>query len=577
MLDQLDLPTVPPGTPLDSVMRALVDKVPLFATTTVRLDGVDYTAFANQPANLRDATALMLRQPERECLIYGEDRFTFQQTIDRAARLGRALVDDLGLEKGTPVGLVMRNYPEWLMAYLGIAGAGGIISAMNAWWGTEELEKAIRLSGCTILVVDADRAKRLAPLQDKLDLKLIVARDAVPDGVTAHRFADLIADKAPMRWPDVDIAPDDDAMMLFTSGSTGTPKAAVSTHRAVVSVLMNWVVMALGLLTVAGAKPDPDDQPVALVAVPFFHVTGLLPVALVSMVLGRKMICMHKWDAGEALRLIEREGVTSFTGVPTMSYELATHPDLNSYDTSTLSQIGGGGAARPKDHVPVIEQAFANAFPGIGYGLTETTALGAILFGDEYVKRPGSTGKPTFPLVEARIVGPDGRDVPTGERGEVWIKSVANMRGYWRDPDATAAAVTDGWFHTGDVGVLDAEGYLYIVDRMKDIIIRGGENIASLEVEAVLHAVPGVADVMVFGLPDARLGERVGAVVVSDDPALTPQAILDEAGRHLAPFKLPETIWIQREPLPLIASGKLDRKGIRAHFQERHAREQAAG
>lgn len=568
MFDSLELPKVDPKTPIDQLIGMLTAPNMPFATKVENVQGQDLTVFANQPATLRDVFMLFLGHADKEYMVYQGERITFAETLAKASQLSQALVDDFGVKKGDRVALAMRNYPEWPIAYMAIVAAGGVAVLMNAWWKEEELSWALKNCGAKLAIADAPRAACILPCADELDINVIVARDAFDahDRLTALDTA--VADKKPMVWPTVDIDTDDHAMMLYTSGSTGFPKGAPSTHRAVISVLFNWVVIALCLKMMGRVPEDEDYQPIMLVAVPFFHVTGLLPVMLVSALVGRKLVIMHKWNADDACRLVEEEGVTTFTGVPTMSYEMAQIAKAGKYDMSTLLDMGGGGAARPADHVKLIKEVLPNSSPGIGYGLTETNAMAALLSGDEYLERPASVGKPTPPLMQIRIVDPAGNEVPQGERGEICMKSVMNVTHYWNNPEATERAFTDGWFHSGDVGYQDEEGYIFIVDRLKDIIIRGGENISSLEVEAVLHAVEGVEDVMVFALPCKTLGEIVGAVLVRSDVSLTVDAVLGEAGQYLAKFKMPTQVWVKDEPLPVIASGKIDRKVVKAHYQE---------
>jgi acyl-CoA synthetase (AMP-forming)/AMP-acid ligase II len=573
--DGLDLPSVDPNMPSDQVIGLLTREGMPFQTVEQEIDGVTHTVFANQPASLREAFMLFLSHGDKEFMVYGDDRLTFKESIARASMFAQALVEDFGVQKGDRVALAMRNYPEWPIAYMGIIAAGGIAVVMNAWWTEEEIEWGIKDSGARVAVVDGERAARFLAIASAPEMKLIVARDQAPESANVVPMAETLEGKKPLVWPAVELGPEDLAMIMYTSGSSGFPKGALSTHRAVVSLLMNWVCIALSMKMQGRLNPDPDFQPVILVAVPFFHITGLLPVLFVSATVGRKLVMMHKWDVEEAFRLIEKEGVTTFTGVPTMSYEMAASDKRGNYDLSTLTDIGGGGAARPPEHVKLIKDAFPSANPGIGYGLTETNSLTAVLSAEEYIQRPTSTGKPTPPLIKVRITDPaTGKDLPTGEPGEVCIKSVTNIREYWNNPEATARAFKDGWFHSGDVGYLDDEGYLYIVDRLKDIIIRGGENISSLEVEGVLHAHDAVDDVMVFSLPCPRLGE-LGGSVVSVNRAGGEEELKAEVGKHLAAFKVPEKIWITSEPLPLIASGKIDRKGIKEMYRARWAEEAA--
>lgn len=568
MFDSLDLPKVDPATPVDQLIGMLTKPGTPFETTTADVNGVEHTVFANQPATLKDVFMLFLAHADKEFMVYQGERITFAQALAKASQLSQALVDDYGVQKGDRVALAMRNYPEWPIAFMAIAASGGVAVLMNAWWKEEELSWALKNCGAKLAITDTPRGGFMLPVVDELDLKIIVARDKFEAHDRFSSMDDAIAGKQPMVWPTVEMDTDDIVMMLYTSGSTGFPKGAPSSHRAVISVLFTWVVIALCLKMVGRVPDDEDFQPVMLVAVPFFHVTGLLPVMMVSAVVGRKLVIMHKWDVDEACRLVEAEGVTTFTGVPTMSYEMAQHAKVAKYDMSTLADVGGGGAARPAEHVKLIKEQLPNSMPGIGYGLTETNAMAALVSGEEYIANPSSVGKPTPPLMKIKIAAPDGSEVPQGERGEICMKSVMNVTHYWNNPEATERAFKDGWFHSGDVGYLDEDGYLYIVDRLKDIIIRGGENISSLEVEAALHSVDGVDDVMVFALPDQVLGEIVGTIVVLSDPSLTEEAIIGEISQNLAKYKLPTKMWITEEPLPLIASGKIDRKAVKAHYQE---------
>jgi steroid-24-oyl-CoA synthetase len=574
MFKDLQLPELDPATPIDKVLGMLTAEGMPFVIRTENIRGTDQKVFVNQPGNLRDVWGMMLGHGDKEYIIYGDERYSYADVIHKASKFAQALVDDYGVKKGDTVALAMRNYPEWPVAYMGIVAAGGIAVLMNSWWGAEELDWAMKDCGATVAVADGPRAANIRACS--ADVAIIVARDALPEGGPAQSFEDALTGKVALQWPDVDLGPDDIAMMPYTSGSTGFPKGAYSDHRAVIAVMFNWVCIALAMKMLGRTNPDPDFQPKMLVAVPFFHVTGLLPVMMVSGLVGRKLVLMHKWDVEQAFQLIEAEGITAMTGVPTMSYEMAASPLREKYDLSTLVDIGGGGAARPPEHVKMIADAFKGSNPGIGYGLTETNALGALLSGEEYIAHPNSTGKPTPPMVDIKLKAPDGSEVPQGERGEICIKSVVNVVGYWNNPEATARAFKDGWFHTGDIGYQDEDGYLYIVDRMKDIIIRGGENISSLEVEGVLHGHPDVADVMVFSLPCMRMGEIVGAAIVPENGNFDQAKLLADASKHLARFKLPERIWVREEALPLIASGKIDRQAVRKHYQDLWEAEQKA-
>jgi long-chain acyl-CoA synthetase len=363
-----------------------------------------------------------------------------------------------------------------------------------------------------------------------------------------------------------EIAPGDDATILFTSGSTGESKGALSTHRAVTTAVYAYATGLMVLKAILESEGRPPKPPRTLLSVPLFHVTGEVPVLLNSFVIGRGMVLMPKWDAGEALRLIEKEKVTYFVGVPTMSLELMAHPDRDKYDLSSLTDIAAGGAPRPVSHVERLQKTFRTAQPALGYGLTETNAVGCINFWSNYADKPGSTGRPHKPFVELVILGEDGSHRPQGERGEIAIRSAANFKGYWQDPKSTEAAFTcDGYVRTGDIGYLDEDGYLFIVDRKKDIIIRGGENISPAEVEAACYACPAVAEVAVFGAPDERLGEVPVAVIHARD-GLDEAALREFLEGRVSAFKIPARFIFMDQPLPRLGTGKIDRVALRAQF-----------
>jgi long-chain acyl-CoA synthetase len=378
-----------------------------------------------------------------------------------------------------------------------------------------------------------------------------------------------------------DLTGDDLATILFTSGSTGKSKGAYSNHRAVVQGTFNYIVQALMMLQLAtedGTVSADRPQHATLLSVPLFHVTGEVPMMLVSFAIGRKIVMMPKWDPIKAMELIQAEKVTNFTGVPLMSFELMSHPDRHKYDLSTLQGLAGGGAPRPVEHVRRIAEEFPNAPPALGYGLTETNGIGCGNFSTNYLEKPNSTGRASKPLVDLAILDDAGKPVLQGERGEVSIRSVGNFSGYWGRPDATAACMTaDGYFRTGDVGYLDEDDYLFIVDRKKDIIIRGGENISCQEVEAAIYEHPAIAEACVFGLPDERMGEVVGAAYhCHPGQDVSPEALREFLATRLGAFKIPIRAWQEPNNLPRLGTEKIDKVGLRKRFQAEWAADQPA-
>ena len=498
-----------------------------------------------------------------EAIVSGDERLSFADLDALSERLAGALAGQWGVARGDRVGIAMRNCPAWIIAYMGIAKAGGIATLLNGWWTGEELGHGLALTTPVLVIADDARAARMRGAA--FAGPVVTLPIAAP---IAEALAPLIAGAAMGPLPT--IAPEDDATILFTSGSTGAPKGAVTRHRAVVTGAYTFFAITATVLHQfhGGDRANLPFSPAVLVAVPLFHITGEVPVMLNSFALGRKMVMMARWDAGEALRLIEAERVSYFVGVPTMSLELMQHPDHAGFDTTSLLDIVAGGAPRPVSHVPRLKAAFPASNPMMGYGLTETSAVGCTNIRDSYLAKPGSTGPAQAPFAEVAIFDAAGQGVAQGETGEIGIRSAANMRGYWNDPASTARAFTAGsYFLTGDLGYLDADGYLFIVDRAKDIIIRGGENISCQEVEQALYAHPAIAEACVFGLPDERLGEVPAAVVhLRDGAAIEPCGLRDFAAERLAKFKLPARIWFSAESLPKLGTGKVDKKALRAVY-----------
>ncbi|MBU6164558.1 MAG: acyl--CoA ligase [Alphaproteobacteria bacterium] len=560
---------------LDDVIAGITAPGGPLGVGEAAVHGVTLPVFSAAPPTMREYLAFFFAtQGEKEFLVFGEERMTFAEVYQKSLRFAAMLQHRHGIAKGDRVGVAMRNYPEWIIAYCAIVHMGAVCIPMNAWWTAEEMDYGIRDSGARLVIADAERARRLATLA--CTATILTVRTAAADAAALGllRAEDELAHSPDTMWYLPELSPEDDCTIMYTSGSTGSPKGAVSTHRAQVSASMNYLVMGLALLDLsAKAGVAPADQQVMLLNVPLFHITGLVPVLLVSIAIGRKMIIMHKWDAGEALRLIEAERCTYFVGVPTMSLELMQHPNRHKYDLSSLVDIASGGAPRPPEHVDRLASEFAGKHPVQGYGLTETNGVGAGNIRENYRAKPASTGRAAPPLMEIRIAGGDGpvgAGLAPGEIGEVCLRSVCNCRGYWNKPDATAAAfVGDGWFRSGDLGYLDDEGYLFIVDRKKDIIIRGGENISCQEVEGAIYAHPAVAECSVFGLPDERLGEIVGAVVYAKPgETVEPAALIDYLKANLAAYKIPAKLWISRDQLPKLGSAKIDKVSLRTQYRE---------
>ena len=515
----------------------------------------------NFPATLPEFfKAFCALNAANEAVVCGDERLTFAD-LDRVSdRLAHGLVAR-GVAKGDRIGIAMRNCPAWIVGFMAIIKAGGIATLLNGWWESHEMEHAIRLTEPKLIIADTPRAKRIAAKCSDYEIVGLPIEQPIEQAIAP------LLEGAQGDEPLPKLSPEDDATILFTSGSTGDAKGALSTHRAVTTgtyAYSTGLIVLLGILTADGDAPA--GPPRTLLSVPLFHVTGEVPVMLNSFVVGRCMIIMPKWDATEALRLIEKEKVTYFVGVPTMSLELMNHPDRHKYDLSSLKDITAGGAPRPISHVERLKAEFPNAQPALGYGLTETNATGCANFWSSYAAKPASTGRAQKPLVEVAILGPGDRKLDTGEVGEIGIRSAANIKGYFRNPEATEATLSpDGWVRTGDVGYLDEDNYLFIVDRKKEIIIRGGENISAAEVEAECYACDAVAEAAVFGAPDERLGE-VPVAVIHAKAALTEAELRQFLDGRIAKFKIPERFIFSEEPLPRLGTGKIDRRALKAQF-----------
>jgi acyl-CoA synthetase (AMP-forming)/AMP-acid ligase II len=492
-----------------------------------------------------------------EALIAGEERLTFAELDQMSEKLARALAGR-GIGKGDRVAIAMRNCPAWVVTYMAVLKAGGVATLLNGWWKTHEMTHALQLTRPALVIADLARSARIGAADASLPT---VTLDI--DGNIGSAIGPLLGQEAELP----EVGPEDDATILFTSGSTGEAKGALSTHRAVTTGIYAYATGLMTLLTIMEAEGQPPaNPPRTLLTVPLFHVTGEVPVLLNSFVIGRGIVLMPKWDAGEALRLIEKEKVTYFVGVPTMSLELMTHPDRDKYDLSSMTDIAAGGAPRPVSHVGRLKEAFDWARPAIGYGLTETNAVGCSNFWTNYVDKPGSTGRAQKPFVEVAILGDAEQHLDSGERGEIAIRSAANFKGYWRDEQATRAAFTaDGYVRTGDIGYVDEDGYLFIVDRKKEIIIRGGENISAAEVEAACYDHPLVAEAAVFGVADERLGEVPVAVIHPRD-GLDEATLREFLESNVAAFKVPARFAFSEEPLPRLGTGKIDRVALKAKY-----------
>ena len=551
----------------NEIVSELIKPGEIFETREIQDEkGNSFSEYVTFPDNLKGYFDFGLLHADKDFLVYESERYTFKETISKASQVGNALIEE-GIQKGDRVAICMQNNPEFIFAYMGIVGIGAVCVPLNSWWVPDEIIYA--MEHCDAKVLFGDQ-KRLKGLESLTNVKKIITTYTPDDSFES--FDDFTKNHSE-EWPDIDINRDDHATIYYTSGSTGKPKGVLSSQRGVISSMFSWAFIST-VLSQREARLGKDATPLAssessiLLCVPLFHATGSHVAFLMSILVGRKVVMMKKWDAGDAIKLISEEKVSDITGVPTQTWELLNHPDRDKYDLSSLKVLGGGGGPRPAEHVKLLDENFKGR-PGIGYGLTETNALGTLASGDEYIQNPSSAGRVVPPLTEIKIIDSNWNELPEGEIGEVAIKSQSNMLGYWKNEDATKECMNnEGWFKSGDMGKFDGP-FLYIVDRIKDMVIRGGENIACPEVENAIYEHPDVLEASVFGIPDERLGEVLcSAVVLREGSNLNKDDLVKFLSDKLAAFKIPALIKFMDSNLPLVASGKFDKPALREIFTQ---------
>ncbi len=550
--------------------KALTAPGQLFEVTHEVIGGIDTKVWKNCPPTLADILRVSRSHGDKDFIVYEDEHMTFEEHFRASARMANALRDTLGVREGDRVAIAMRNYPEWSVAFWGAAAAGAVVVPLNSWWTGDELSYGLADSGTKVLIADPARAASVAPHRSELgDLQAVVVARGDGGKVDGQdmTFEELLATApAGSELPVVEVGTDDDATIFYTSGTTGRPKGALGTHRNICTNPMSlFYVTARAVYRASGQVPAPGSgtQNAYLLSVPLFHATGCHSILVGNVLAGGKLVMMHRWDPGRALELIEREKITTFGGVPTMVLQVLDHPDFAKRDTSSVKSVGYGGAPAPPDLVRRIKEAFNSSPASNGYGMTETSSLSTMNVGDDYLAKPDSVGPPV-PVVDVKVVDPDGAELPASQVGELWIKGPNVVKGYWHKPEATAATFSDGWVHTGDVARIDDEGFVYIVDRAKDMLIRGGENVYCVEIEGVLYEHPAVAEAAVIGIPHPTLGEEVGAVVTLKPGAHVEEAELAAFVRErLAAFKVPTKFWFYSSELPRNPAGKVLKKELR--------------
>ncbi len=539
----------------------------LFEVGTVSVRGQDLLGFVHAPGSMRDLWLLAAGHGDKEYLVYQDERWTYARVASDIAAFA-SWMQSQGIQPGDRVAIAMRNYPEWMLAHWAINAIGAVVVGMNAWWVADEMAYALNDAAPKLLIADDRRLDAFAAISGQFpDMKVVSVRaPALP--VPATPWQDAIAGGGAM--PEVTIDPDSEACIFYTSGTTGRPKGAQLTHRSCVANIMN--VGAMGRIygtTQALLKGVQTEEaiappaPTALIATPLFHVTANNCILQAGTVAGGKFILMYKWDPVEAMRLIQAEQVTTMSAVPMMTREILAHPDKDDYDLSSLSAMGGGGAAMQPDLVGKVAAETKRAKPTQGYGMTEVSGIITYIAGDIFLERPSSAG-PLVPTLEGRCVDPEGNVLAVGEVGEVCVRGTPVIAGYLNRPEATAETIVDGWLHTGDIGYFDEDGFVYLVDRAKDMILRGGENIYGAEVENAIFDHPAVLECVAFAVPDDRLGEEVGAAIhLKYGAMLDAPGLREHLASRLAAFKIPRYIWFLAEPLPRNANGKFLKRELK--------------
>jgi steroid-24-oyl-CoA synthetase len=537
-----------------------------FEVVTEEVRGVPTKVYKHRLRNLREIALVAPYRLETPHIVYGDRRISFDDFLRGANSISRALGRDFGVAPGDRVAVLSANNPEWCLAFWGVVNSGGVLVGLNRWWKADEVLYGLENSGTKVLIADRSRFQRVADRigqTPSLEAVLVVGPGDIKTGGRIHSFEELMGEPG-LELPHTPIDEDDPAVIFYTSGTTGRPKGAISTHRSMLANLQNTLYSRI-VNGLNDAFPEPEGQLASLLTTPLFHVSGCHSNMVVGLFNGIRLVIPEgRFDPVTCARLIEEERITVWAAVPTMIWKFCTEPAIRRYDLSSVASVGYGGSPSSGE----LQRMVVETFPGLrritnAYGLTESSSVATTITGKELLDRPDSVGQP-MPAVDIRIAGPEGEEVPRGEVGEIWIKGPTVMPGYWNDPDATAETITDGWLHTGDIGRVDEEGFLYVTDRAKDMIIRGGENIYCVEIENRLVEHAGILDAAVIGVPHPELGEEVRAVVqLVAGSQISEADVRSWVAETLADFKVPAYVELRSESLPRNASGKLVKNALR--------------
>lgn len=524
------------------------------------IKGMEYNFYPQAPKTLPELLDAGRAHGDKEFLNYEGERLSFSEYFAKADALACQLQTSYDIKPGDRIAIAMRNYPEWMIAFAAIAYTGAIIVPLNSWGKAEELSYGIKDSGASLIICDQTRYEHLEHQLSSLNCQAIIARHQLE--VSAEQdFDTLLNAKLGEKPSERNVNADDDALIMYTSGTTGHPKGALSNHTQICQSIYNFeccaIASAMSNPEAIGKMLEKGFEPKVLLTVPLFHVSGCYSVFLLSLRGGRSISMLYKWDVEKALKLIQDERITMFNAVPTLIWQLLDSEKFDLYDTSSLFSVGAGGGSQPARLPKLVAEKVDNAFPGTGYGMTETNATGFAATGALFELKPQSCGVAT-PLIEIKIIDEAGNTLKAGEAGEICLRTPTLISGYWNKPEANEKSFKDSWFISGDVGYLDEDGYLFITDRIKDMVIRGGENIYPAEIEACAYQLLDIEEIAVYGVPHEVLGEELKAAVrLKPESQLNPDDIRNFLSKHLADFKVPSVIKIQQQELPRNAAGKL--------------------
>ena len=549
---------------LKQVCAALTSPGTPFEMETTEVQGIPMRIFKNAPKNLRDIWSATSAFSDQDYIVYENERISYAQAHVISERISVWLLSQ-GVKSGDRVAIAMRNYPEWLLIFWACVSNGIAVVGINSWWVAGEIETALEQTQPKVLFADKERLALISEERFKEFSAVVAVRSQSDDLPSATLWEDVLSCKGDLQQSEID--PDATACLYYTSGTSGNPKAAEITHRSAVTNIFNIIFAKQTQIRASELannieEPAPAEVSTVLLATPLFHVTANNCAAQVVTAIGGKLVLMYRWDASKALHLIEQERITGITGVPVMARELINHKDFSCVDTSSLTTISSGGAPVESDLLEKIERAGGEVHPSLGYGMTEVSGVIATNSGDFLADKPASCG-PLMPTFEMKVIDDDDQILPAGSVGEICVRGSAVIKGYFNEPEATADTIKDGWLYTGDLGYIDEDEFIYIVDRKKEMVLRGGENVFCSEVEGVLYKHSAVAECSVFAVPDERLGETVGAALyLKSNQELTEEDLKDFCSEHLAKYKIPENVWFLEKPLPRNASGKFLKKEI---------------